>query len=341
MTNDPTEPSGQERCGYCDEPLVDGEAHLAYCEGLSGPDKEQTMGGEEQGEYWATIPRLLKKDDYRSFSGKEIQALQDEVRRLRRGGEAGELGCPKCGYIDWRNHPALRETIDFIRQSRRARTTSRELADGLDLSIQAASNRLQRLRDAEIVREVKRRGVPGGGRESVYELLTELAPTPTSEKERESAILPQYVVDAVLAARDALIQEDYDEAYHQLYWLAETYAEDPFEPWAKLEQWADPHTRAEGEISNEELARRLENIIYWESQWVAEHAHEDTLQTAADRLRTDPDDGSEPVAYMVREIDGGAFWVRLTMDRNEAENFAQDWHGEAEIVLLYAPKEEG
>lgn len=46
--------------------------------------------------------------------------------------------------------------------------------------------------------------------------------------------LPADVIDKILKARDALVERDVDEAYHQLYSIASPYF-DKLEPWAQLE----------------------------------------------------------------------------------------------------------
>jgi len=46
--------------------------------------------------------------------------------------------------------------------------------------------------------------------------------------------LPDDVKRKLLAIRDALAAEDYEEAYHQLYWIADPMCEST-EPWAALE----------------------------------------------------------------------------------------------------------
>lgn len=50
--------------------------------------------------------------------------------------------------------------------------------------------------------------------------------------------LPYDVAMSVVAARDALVADDPDEAYHQLYLLAEDMASDPLKPWVEIESVA-------------------------------------------------------------------------------------------------------
>lgn len=45
---------------------------------------------------------------------------------------------------------------------------------------------------------------------------------------------------AVLAVRDALVRDDYNEAYHQLVVLADTLSDDPYKHWKGLEALAGP-----------------------------------------------------------------------------------------------------
>ena len=47
------------------------------------------------------------------------------------------------------------------------------------------------------------------------------------------------VANAVLLARKAMLEKDYDEAYNELYWLAFEWSDDPFHPWQGFEQMAD------------------------------------------------------------------------------------------------------
>ena len=47
------------------------------------------------------------------------------------------------------------------------------------------------------------------------------------------------VANAVLLARKAMLERDYDEAYNELYWLAFEWSDDPFQPWQGFEQMAD------------------------------------------------------------------------------------------------------
>lgn len=51
----------------------------------------------------------------------------------------------------------------------------------------------------------------------------------------DPATLPRDVVVKLLAIRDALIKEDYYEAWHQLYLIADPECLE-FTPWAKLEE---------------------------------------------------------------------------------------------------------
>lgn len=44
----------------------------------------------------------------------------------------------------------------------------------------------------------------------------------------------------VLACRTALAKGDIDEAYHQLYWFAESFSDDPYKPWKAFEREAQP-----------------------------------------------------------------------------------------------------
>jgi len=46
----------------------------------------------------------------------------------------------------------------------------------------------------------------------------------------------RHMAEHVLAAKQALIEKDSEEAYHQLYALAEYRAKTPLEPWAGLEK---------------------------------------------------------------------------------------------------------
>jgi len=54
-------------------------------------------------------------------------------------------------------------------------------------------------------------------------------------------------VKSVLAVRDALVEGDCDEAYHQLYWAFGW--KDPFNPWAELEAAVSPDTDDNRDIS--------------------------------------------------------------------------------------------
>lgn len=48
---------------------------------------------------------------------------------------------------------------------------------------------------------------------------------------------------AVLAVRDALVRDDYNEAYHQLVVLADTLSDDPYKHWKGLEALAGQEGR--------------------------------------------------------------------------------------------------
>ncbi len=47
------------------------------------------------------------------------------------------------------------------------------------------------------------------------------------------------VANAVLLARKAMLERDYDEAYNELYWLAFEWSDDQFQPWQGFELLAD------------------------------------------------------------------------------------------------------
>ena len=46
------------------------------------------------------------------------------------------------------------------------------------------------------------------------------------------------VANAVLLARKAMLDRDYDEAYNELYWLAFEWSDDQFHPWQGFEKLA-------------------------------------------------------------------------------------------------------
>lgn len=43
--------------------------------------------------------------------------------------------------------------------------------------------------------------------------------------------------ESILAIKQALIEEDINEAYHHLYMLAESFSEDPYKPWSGVEKY--------------------------------------------------------------------------------------------------------
>ena len=46
------------------------------------------------------------------------------------------------------------------------------------------------------------------------------------------------IAKLTLAARDAIVEKDYNEAYHNIYLLAEIFSSDPFNPWKEFEDIA-------------------------------------------------------------------------------------------------------
>ncbi len=70
--------------------------------------------------------------------------------------------------------------------------------------------------------------------ESYEELQDELKRLTDSLEQKDANI--RRMAEHVLAAKQALIEKDSEEAYHQLYALAEYRAKTPLEPWAGLEK---------------------------------------------------------------------------------------------------------
>lgn len=50
--------------------------------------------------------------------------------------------------------------------------------------------------------------------------------------------------DRIAKCRDALVQQDYQEAWHQLYWLASDMSDNPFEPWKTIDALSTPQERS-------------------------------------------------------------------------------------------------